>query len=108
MTRLDTDAGWAKYNRHYWLRAYEDFISFFRRAVPARARTRRSRFEDFISWALATDPADARGTRSIGLMIGGTEGWIALLPCVVCPTLVLHGDRGTGCGPGTAQGAALA
>ena len=24
---LDTDAGWAKYNRHYWLRDYEDFVA---------------------------------------------------------------------------------
>src|SRR5207249_4563207 len=22
---LDTDEGWAKFNRHYWLREYEDF-----------------------------------------------------------------------------------
>ena len=30
---LDTDAGWAKYNRHYWLRDYEDFVAFFARSA---------------------------------------------------------------------------
>ena len=27
--RLDTDEGWAKYNHHYWLEHYEDFLEFF-------------------------------------------------------------------------------
>src|SRR5690348_2557082 len=27
--RLDTDEGWAKYNRHYWLEHYRDFLEFF-------------------------------------------------------------------------------
>src|SRR5215207_586329 len=26
---LDTDDGWAKYNRHYWLRDYRGFLEFF-------------------------------------------------------------------------------
>ena len=26
---LDTDEGWAKYNRHYWLRDYRGFLDFF-------------------------------------------------------------------------------
>ena len=26
---LDTDEGWAKYNRHYWLRDYQGFLEFF-------------------------------------------------------------------------------
>src|SRR3954447_1278492 len=26
---LDTDEGWAKYNRHYWLRDYRGFLEFF-------------------------------------------------------------------------------
>jgi pimeloyl-ACP methyl ester carboxylesterase len=26
---LDTDEGWAKYNKHYWLRDYQGFVDFF-------------------------------------------------------------------------------
>jgi pimeloyl-ACP methyl ester carboxylesterase len=28
-TELGTDEGWAKYNRHYWLRDYRGFLEFF-------------------------------------------------------------------------------
>ncbi|HEV2238632.1 MAG TPA: alpha/beta hydrolase, partial [Ktedonobacterales bacterium] len=27
--QLDTNDGWAKYNRHYWLQDYRDFLEFF-------------------------------------------------------------------------------
>ena len=40
---LDTDEGWAKYNRHYWLRDYRGFLEFFFCAVCSASRTRRSR-----------------------------------------------------------------
>jgi pimeloyl-ACP methyl ester carboxylesterase/predicted glycosyltransferase len=88
---LDADAGWAKYNRHYWLRAYEDFIEFFAAQCLHEPHSTKQ-IEDFISWALETDPATLVDT-IYGLKVGGTERWIGLLPRVRCPTLVLHGDE---------------
>ena len=101
---LDTDAGWAKYNRHYWLRDYEDFVEFFAAQCLNEPHSTKQ-IEDFIGWALATDPATLVDT-IYGLKLGGTERWIALLPRVRCPTLVLHGDEDK-VRP-HAQGAALA
>ena len=41
---LDTDEGWAKYNKHYWLRDYQGFVDFFlSRCSPSRTRPSRSR-----------------------------------------------------------------
>ena len=47
---LETDEGWAKYNRHYWLRDYRGFLEFFFAADVHRA---------------ALDQAD-RGLRRLG------------------------------------------
>ncbi len=57
---LDTDAGWAKYNSHYWLRAYEDFIAFFAAQCLHEPHSTKQ-IEDFIGWALDDRPGDARG-----------------------------------------------
>ena len=41
---LDTDEGWAKYNRHYWVRDYRGFLEFFfSSSSPSRTRPSRSR-----------------------------------------------------------------
>jgi pimeloyl-ACP methyl ester carboxylesterase/predicted glycosyltransferase len=101
---LDTDSGWAKYNRHYWLRAYEEFVRFFAAQCLHEPHSTKQ-IEDFIGWALATDPATLVDTIN-GLKVGGTQRWVALLPRVGCPTLVLHGDEDK-VRP-HAQGAALA
>ncbi len=101
---LDTDVGWAKYNRHYWLRAYDDFVRFFA-AECLHEPYSTKQVEDFIGWALATDPATLADTID-GLKAGGSERWVALLPRVGCPTLVLQGDEDK-VRP-HAQGAALA
>ena len=39
---LDTDEGWAKYNKHHWLRDYSGFLEFFF-SPSSSSRTRRSR-----------------------------------------------------------------
>ena len=36
---LDTDEGWAKYNRHYWLKDYRGFLEFFTASLAPRALT---------------------------------------------------------------------
>ena len=40
---LDTDEGWAKYNRQYWLRDYRGFLEFFFSQDASPSRIRRSR-----------------------------------------------------------------
>ena len=53
--RLDTDEGWAKYNRHYWLEHYAEFLQyFFGKCVTEPHSTKL--IEDLVGWGLETDP----------------------------------------------------
>ena len=51
--RLDTDEGWAKYNRHYWLRDYEGFLEFFFAQVFTEPHSTKP-IEDCVGWGLET------------------------------------------------------
>ena len=89
---LDTDEGWAKYNRHYWLRDYRGFLEFFfAQQIPEPHSTKQ--IEDAVAWGLEGG-ADA-------LILADLEApapWAteeearALCRRVRCPVLVIHGD----------------
>jgi pimeloyl-ACP methyl ester carboxylesterase/predicted glycosyltransferase len=88
---LESDAGWAKYNRHYWSEHYLEFLEFFF-AMCFNEPHSTKQIEDCIGWALETDPFTlADTTRGIG--IRRTESFRDTCSRVRCPTLVLHGDR---------------
>jgi pimeloyl-ACP methyl ester carboxylesterase/predicted glycosyltransferase len=102
--RLDTDEGWAKYNRHYWLEHYADFHQFFFEKCVTEPHSTKQ-IEDLVSWGLETDPETLIDTeRGIGLpRIGPFD---ELCARVRRPVLVIHGDEDA-LRP-HAQGAALA
>jgi pimeloyl-ACP methyl ester carboxylesterase len=101
---LDTDEGWARYNRHYWLRDYHDFLDyFFSRCLTEPHSTKQH--EDCVGWALEIAPETLIDTEE-GLLLCGLEPFERLCRRVRCPTLVLHGDEDA-IRP-HAQGAALA
>src|SRR5580698_9257202 len=52
---LDTDEGWAKYNRHYWLRDYRGFLEFFFAQMFNEPHSTKP-IEDCVGWGLETDP----------------------------------------------------
>ena len=52
---LDTDEGWAKYNRHYWLRDYRGFLDFFFSQMFNEPHSTKP-IEDCVGWALETTP----------------------------------------------------
>ena len=52
---LDTDEGWAKYNRHYWLRDYRGFLEFFFSQMFTEPHSTKQ-IEDAIGWGLETTP----------------------------------------------------
>ena len=60
---LDTDEGWAKYNRHYWLRDYQGFLEFFFSTMFTEPHSTKP-IEDGVGWGLETDARDARRSRS--------------------------------------------
>ena len=52
---LDTDEGWAKYNRHYWLRDYRGFLEFFFSQMFTEPHSTKP-IEDCVGWGLETTP----------------------------------------------------
>jgi pimeloyl-ACP methyl ester carboxylesterase/predicted glycosyltransferase len=102
--RLDTEEGWAKYNRHYWEQDYEGFLRFFFEQMFNEPHSTKQ-IEDCIGWALETD-ADTLADTTSALHLCRLERFEDLCARVRCPTLVIHGDRDL-IRP-HAQGAALA
>jgi pimeloyl-ACP methyl ester carboxylesterase len=81
--------GWAKYNRHYWLEHYEDFLQFFfERCFPEPHSTKQ--VEDCVGWGLETAPevlvADAKAPAAGEAQLREWAGRVR------CPVLVAHGD----------------
>jgi pimeloyl-ACP methyl ester carboxylesterase len=81
--------GWARYNRHYWLDHYQDFLEFFFAQCFTEAHSTKQ-IEDSVGWGLETSPE---------VLIAGhagpepddatARGWCAASRC---PVLVIHGD----------------
>src|SRR5262249_46660015 len=85
---LDTDEGWAKYNRHYWLRDYPGFLEFFFSRIFTEPHSTKP-IEDCVGWGLETT----------GETLVAMEGAPELPPeearrlarRIRCPVLVIHG-----------------
>jgi len=88
---LDDYEGWAKYNRHYWLRDYRGFLEFFFGEVFPEPHSTKQ-IEDCIAWGLDTSPETL-----ILTMLGGDSGLPdvdaveALCRSIRCPAVVVHG-----------------
>ena len=101
---LMTQEGWAKWNRHYFLRDWPGFVDFFFTETFTEPHSTKQT-EDAVGWGLQTDPQtiirglDAEWTndRDSVLRFGAQ---------VQCPTLVLQGSQDAVVGP--ARGAAVA
>jgi pimeloyl-ACP methyl ester carboxylesterase len=81
--------GWARYNRHYWLDHYQDFLEFFfSECLPEAHSTKQ--IEDSVGWGLETSPevliAEHAGPEPDDAT---ARGWCAASRC---PVLVIHGD----------------
>jgi pimeloyl-ACP methyl ester carboxylesterase/predicted glycosyltransferase len=100
---LETDEGWAKYNRHYWLRDYRDFLEFFFSQMFTEPHSTKQ-IEDCVGWALETAPETLVATRLAINM--GEEETRALCARVRCPVLVVQGTEDAI--TGSSRGIALA
>jgi pimeloyl-ACP methyl ester carboxylesterase/predicted glycosyltransferase len=85
---LDTDEGWAKYNKHYWLRDYPGFLEFFFSRFFTEPHSTKP-FEDCIGWGLETT-----GERLVTMEYAPElqpEEARDLAARIRCPVLVVHG-----------------
>src|SRR4029079_95481 len=87
--RRETHEGWGKYNRHYWVEQYRDFLEFFFSQVFNEPHSTKQ-IEDAVGWGLETTGETLVATQG---------GWIdddetrRLAARLECPVLVLHGTN---------------
>jgi pimeloyl-ACP methyl ester carboxylesterase len=86
---LDRSDGWAKFNRHYWLREYRDFLEFFASQAFSESHSTKQ-IEDMVGWGLETSP-EALILTQLGAQPASREEMEAILRRVRCPVLVVHG-----------------
>src|SRR5262245_35342143 len=88
---LDTDDGWAKENRHYWLRDWAGYVEFFISSMFPEPHSTKP-IEDAVGWGLETDAetllVSFRGWDTKEL---DPETVVELCARVRCPALVIHG-----------------
>jgi pimeloyl-ACP methyl ester carboxylesterase len=85
---LDTDEGWAKYNKHYWLRDYRGFLEFFFSHVFTEPHSAKP-IEDCVGWGLQTS-GETLVTAQYGRLLAPEEAR-ELAGRIRCPVLVIHG-----------------
>jgi pimeloyl-ACP methyl ester carboxylesterase len=86
----ETYSGWAKYNRHYWLRDYRGFVEFFMSEMFVEPHSTKQ-IEDAVGWGLENDAETlilTRGTRARSV-----EEVRAMCRRVRCPVVVVHGTE---------------
>jgi pimeloyl-ACP methyl ester carboxylesterase len=100
---LSTDEGWAKYNRHYWLRDYRGFLEFFSQMFTERHSTKPR--EDCVGWGLDTTAETLIAAEFADVLDEQTTR--GLCRRIRCPVLVIQGTAdavtGKGCGIALAE-----
>jgi pimeloyl-ACP methyl ester carboxylesterase/predicted glycosyltransferase len=86
----EDDDGWAKRNRHYWLRDWRGYVEFFFGELAPEPHSTKL-VEDMVAFACDSTP-------EIQLLNYEVEPWPptveesdALLSSITCPVLVIHG-----------------
>jgi pimeloyl-ACP methyl ester carboxylesterase len=89
---LTTTDGWAKFNRHYWLKDYRGFLEFFFSQCFTEPHSTKQ-IEDCVGWGLETTPEVLIATMETPEVIGNQESAEQLVGRIRCPVLVIHGDE---------------
>jgi pimeloyl-ACP methyl ester carboxylesterase len=89
-TEYDTAEGWAKHNRHHWLRDYRDWVEFFISRMFTEPHSTKP-IEDAVGWGLETDAGVMIATMEAPDL--SPEEAQALCRRVRCPVLVIQGDE---------------
>jgi pimeloyl-ACP methyl ester carboxylesterase len=85
---LDTDQGWATYNKHYWLRDYRGFLEFFFSRFFTEPHSTKQ-FEDCVGWGLESS-GETLVTAQYGAKLEPDEAR-ELASRIRCPVLVIQG-----------------
>jgi pimeloyl-ACP methyl ester carboxylesterase/predicted glycosyltransferase len=98
---LETEEGWAKYNRYYWLKDYRGFLQFFFSQMFSEPHSSKP-IEDCVGWGLEASPETLIATQ-LGESLDEDET-LELSKRLRCPVLVIQGSQDgiTGAGRGIA------
>ncbi|MDQ6822216.1 MAG: alpha/beta fold hydrolase [Actinomycetota bacterium] len=89
--RLSEYTGWAKFNRHYWLEHYRDFLEFFFGEVFTEPHSTKQ-IEDCVGWGLETTPETLIATHH-GPGLDDAAAVQGVAARIRCPALVIHGSE---------------
>jgi len=91
---LESEEGWAKENRHYWLKDWPGYVEFFIAKTATEPHSTRV-VEEGVGWGMETDgptmvcAEDAAGSAYTDTMQHRED----LCRSLTCPSLVICGDR---------------
>jgi pimeloyl-ACP methyl ester carboxylesterase/predicted glycosyltransferase len=85
----ETYSGWEKWNRHYWLEHYQDFLEFFFSQCFTEPHSTKQR-EDAVGWGLETDPETLIASQ-LGARFEDAAAVRDVADRIRCPVLVIHG-----------------
>jgi len=89
---LPTEEGWAKENRHYWLRDWPGYVEFFAGEMTPEAHTTKA-VEDVVAWGTDTDARTMLCEGAAPDQPASAQGWLDLIEQVRCPVLAITGDQ---------------
>jgi len=87
---LDTDEGWAKFNRHYWHRDFRGFVEFFFTTVISEPHSTKQ-IEDAVEWAMGATPEALTAIELAPSYADDPAAIEEMLRAVRCPVLVIRG-----------------
>jgi pimeloyl-ACP methyl ester carboxylesterase/predicted glycosyltransferase len=87
---LDTEEGWAKYNRYHWLKDYRGFLEFFFSQMFNEPHSTKPT-EDCVGWGLETSPETLIATQLADSL--DQDETLELCARVRCPVLVIQGTE---------------
>ncbi len=85
---LASHDGWFRWNRHYWMANWEDFLQFFFSQCFTEPDSQRF-IDHFVAMGRQTTP-DVIAATEAAAQLEGTE-LVGVLRAVRCPTMVIHG-----------------
>src|SRR5436190_505165 len=89
---LATDEGWAKYNKHYWLRDYDGFVEFFIGQIFPEPHSTKQ-IEDLVAFGHDTTAEVLVASQPWSSNLAGKDEADAYCRRVRCPVVVAHGTE---------------
>src|SRR5436190_1168641 len=87
---LESYEGWAKYNRHYWLHDWRDFLEFFVGEIFSEPHSAKQ-IEDSVAYGLDTTPEVIVVAQESSHNLVDRENAERMLRDLRCPVVVAHG-----------------